>query len=392
VANLAYFDCFAGASGDMILGALVDAGVSPEDLQSQLRRLSLPGYGLRFERVQRAGIAAARVHVDLDDREQPRRQLADIKEIIETSDLPLTDREQGVAIFGRLADAEAAVHGIALDQVHFHEVGAVDAIVDVMGAVIGLRLLGIDACFVSPVPSGSGIAQSSHGALPVPAPATLALLARARAPVRQDAGERGELVTPTAAAILTTLGRFERPMLTLDRIGYGAGSRDPEGYPNVLRIWVGSGEAIPGRRLLQLETNIDDMPAEQFGYVQERLFACGALDVWFTPVMMKKNRPATVISLLCPAATEPAVVDILLRETTTLGLRIWEVRRHEVERESMTFLSSIGEAAVKLKRLPGERARVAPEYDSCREIALRTGLPLPEVYRIVASEAEGRLT
>jgi pyridinium-3,5-bisthiocarboxylic acid mononucleotide nickel chelatase len=388
VTRLAYFDCFAGASGDMILGALVDSGASFEELRAALAGLPVSGYELRFERVRRAGLDAGRVHVDLNDRPQPRRNLKDIIEIIESSGIPPADQQRGVAIFRRLADAEAAVHGIRSDEVHFHEVGAVDAIVDVLGAVIALRLLGIEECFISPLPSGSGSVRSAHGALPVPAPATLELLSRAGAPIRQDGGERGELVTPTAAAILTTVGRFERPPLTLERVGYGAGSRDPVEYPNVLRVWLGAASAVPARRILQIETNIDDMPGEQFGYVQERLFACGALDVWFTPVQMKKNRPAAVISVLCADSAESAIVEVLLRETTTLGLRIWEVRRHEVERESVMFVSSLGEAAVKLKRLPGERSRVAPEYESCRAIALRTGLPLAQVYRVVASEAE----
>ncbi|HTE84458.1 MAG TPA: nickel pincer cofactor biosynthesis protein LarC [Dehalococcoidia bacterium] len=392
MARLAYFDCFSGASGDMILGALVDVGLSVDALREELGLLRLDGYALRSERVLRAGLAATRVHVDVESGDQPQRRLTDILQIIEGSALPAADCGRGVDVFRRLAQAEAAVHGTSIEEVHFHEVGAVDAIVDIMGAVVGLRLLGIDACYASALPAGSGSARSAHGVIPVPGPATLALLASAGAPIREDAGEHGELVTPTGAAILTALARFERPAMRLERAGYGAGGRDPEGVPNVLRLWLGTGEDTPGRRLLQVETNIDDMPAEQFGYVQERLFACGALDVWFSPVQMKKNRPATVISLLCSPGAEAEVVEVLLRETTTLGLRIWEVRRHEAERESLTFASSLGEAAVKIKRLPGSAPRIAPEYDSCREIALRTGLPLAEVYRIIGSEAEARLS
>jgi uncharacterized protein (TIGR00299 family) protein len=376
----------------MILGALVDAGLSVDELRSELSGLRLPGYRLSAERVQRAGLAATRVHDDVESGDLPHRRLGDVLEIINGSDLPTPDKDRGVRIFSRLADAEAAVHGTSTDEVHFHEVGAIDAILDVMGAVVALRLAGIDACHVSPVPAGSGSARSAHGMIPVPGPATLALLAGSGAVIREDAGERGELVTPTAAAILTTLGQFSRPAMTLDRIGYGAGSRDPAGMPNVLRIWIGRGDETPGRRLLEVETNIDDMPAEQFGYVQERLFAAGALDVWFTPAQMKKNRPATVLSLLCTPAAEASIVDLLFRETSTLGLRMWEVRRHEAERQSLTFVSSLGDVSVKIKRLAGERPRVAPEYDSCREVALRTGLPLPEVYRIISAEAEAHVT
>jgi uncharacterized protein (TIGR00299 family) protein len=375
----------------MLLGALVDAGLGLDDLRRELASLQVGGYTLWAERVQRAGIAATRVHVDLDPDEQPQRHLTDILQLIAASALPAADRERGSLVFQRLAEAEAAVHGTSIEAVHFHEVGAVDAIVDVLGAVIGLRLLGVEQCFASPVPTGSGTARAEHGQIPVPAPATLELLARAGAPLRADGGERGELVTPTGAAVLATLARFERPGMTLERVGYGAGSRDPAERPNVLRLWLGEGESRPARRLLQIETNIDDMPAEHFGYVQERLFAVGALDVWFTPIQMKKNRPATLLSVLCPLEAEAAIAGVLLRETSTLGLRLHEVRRHEAARESLHFHSSLGEAAIKLKRLPGEPPRIAPEYESCRAIALHSGLPLAEVYRRVTAEAEAWL-
>jgi uncharacterized protein (TIGR00299 family) protein len=391
MAVVAYFDCFSGASGDMILGALVDAGLSIERMRDELRLLHLSGYELRAERLTRAGLAATRVHVDLDDAVQPHRHLSDVHQIIEASDLEPSDKQRGAEIFHRLAQAEATVHGTSVEEVHFHEVGAIDAIVDVMGAVVGLRLLGVETCYASALPAGNGSARSQHGRIPVPGPATLALMAQVNAPLREDLGERGELVTPTGAAILTTLARFERPAMSLKKVGYGAGGRDPADVPNVLRVWLGETQERPVRRLLQIETNIDDMPAEHFGYVQERLFAVGALDVWFTAAQMKKNRPATVLSLLCSEAAEPEVVNVLLRETSTLGLRKWEVRRHEADRESLNFESTLGPAAVKVKRLPNESPRIAPEYESCREIALRTGLPLPEVYRILAVEAEAWL-
>ncbi|MGI8553059.1 MAG: nickel pincer cofactor biosynthesis protein LarC [Dehalococcoidia bacterium] len=388
---LAYFDCFSGASGDMILGALVDAGVSLDHLRDQLGLLGIAGYQLRAERVMRAGISATQVHVDLEPGEQPHRRLSDLLAIILRSGLPETDKAHASRVFTRLAEAEAAIHGTGVDEVHFHEVGAVDAIVDVVGVIIGLRLLGIEACYASPVPSGNGSARSAHGEIPVPAPATLELLARVGAPIRADSGERGELLTPTGAALLTTLARFARPAMALERVGYGAGGRNPPERPNVLRLWLGRGVQEPAGQLLEIETNIDDMAAEFFGFVQERLFEVGAVDVWFTAIQMKKNRPATKLSLLCPASHESAVVGVLMRETTTLGVRIREVRRHEARRESLRFESSLGDVAVKVKRLEGEAPRVAPEYESCREIALRTGLPLSEVYRVTAREAEARL-
>jgi uncharacterized protein (TIGR00299 family) protein len=297
-------------------------------------------------------------------------------------------------VFRTLAEAEARVHGIAPEEVHFHEVGAVDAIIDVIGAVVALRLLGVDQVYVSPLPLGSGTVRTAHGSLPVPAPATLALLTAARAPLRSGTDEPAvELVTPTGAALLTALGRFERPAMRLMGSGTGAGGRDLPDRPNVLRVLLGETETAPlVRPMVVLETNIDDMPAELFGYALERLFAAGAVDVWFTPIQMKKNRPATMLSVLCRPEQEAALVDLLLHETSTLGVRVREVQRYEAARERFEFQSSLGPAVVKVKRLAGEPPRVAPEYDVCRALAARSGLPLLEVYRIITSEALATLT
>ncbi len=386
----AYFDCFSGASGDMVLGALVDAGLSLETLVAEVSKLPLPegAFELTARRVTRAGFAAAKVDVIV--REESRhRSLSDVLEIVRSSTLPAGDRERVESVFRRLGEAEAKVHGQRLEDVELHEVGAVDAMVDITGAVAGLRLLGVEHIYVSPLSLGRGEAKGSHGVIPVPAPATLELLAMAGAPTA--AGESpGELVTPTGAAILTTLGRFERPALRLQRVGYGAGGRDPADRPNVLRLWLGETTAETSSMRL-VETNIDDMSPELLGYVQERLFAVGAADAWFTPIQMKKNRPAVMLSVICREAAEPAVVDLLLRETTTLGVRVRDVGRYEAEREVLEFESSLGPAAVKVKRLPGELPRVAPEYDVCRRLAHERSLPLAEVYRIVAAEAEARL-
>jgi hypothetical protein len=296
-------------------------------------------------------------------------------------------------VFQRLAEAEARVHGTAPEQVDFHEVGALDAIVDVCGAVIGLRLLGVDELYCSALPAGGGTVRGAHGVLPAPAPATLELLAAAGAPVASSAGDRPmELVTPTGAAIVTTLARFERPAMRLDAVGIGAGSRDPEGWPNVLRLWLGERLDPPRPAMLLLQTNIDDMNPEIYGYVQELLFAAGAADVWFEPVQMKKNRPGVMVSVLCDAGREHGVTGVLLRETSTLGVRVTQVARHEAQRETFEFESSIGPAAVKVKRLRGEAPRVAPEYEACRRLAEARGLPLAEVYRIVEREALDRVT
>lgn len=410
--RLAYLDCFSGVSGDMLLGAILDAGLPLEGLRAELAKLPLEGYSLTSRRVRRAGLAAMQAVVEVPclpagrrDERRP-RTLDDVLEVIQASSLPAEDRERGATVFRRLAEAEAAVHGETVETVHLHEVGAVDAMVDVMGTVAGLRLLGVKEMYASPLPAGegetpsasSGQGEGRQGRLPAPAPATLELLARAGAPLRAAVGEpAGELVTPTGAAIVTTLARFGRPEMTLERIGYGAGSRDPAGRPNVLRLWLGQGPstalrtgASAARAMVLIETNVDDMTGEMLAYVQEKLLAAGAADAWFTSIQMKKGRPGVMLSVICSEAEEEAVARLLLRETSTLGVRVRPVHRWEAEREVMEFESSLGPAAVKVKRLPDEPPRIAPEYEACKRLAEASGLPLAEVYRIVEREGEAR--
>jgi hypothetical protein len=391
VPRIAYFDCFSGASGDMILGALLDAGLDFDALRAEVAKLALPtgAFELKVDRVQRGGFAATRLEVAVN--EPPRhRSLAEVLDIVQRSALPDADRKRIARVFQTLGEVEAQVHGSSVADVELHEVGAVDALVDVTGAVAGLRLLGVEEVYVSPLPLGRGEVSGRHGVLPLPAPATLALIARANAPTVEGEGPRGELVTPTGAALLTVLGRFQRPALRIDSVGYGAGGRDPADRPNILRVWLGETEAA-GKRLRLIETNIDDMPAELLAYAQESLLAAGAADAWFTPIQMKKSRPAVMLSVLCQEALESQMVALLLRETSTLGVRVRDVSRYEADREVFEFESSLGPAAVKLKRLPGEAPRVAPEYEVCRRLAQERSLPLAEVYRIVAAEAEQRL-
>lgn len=391
--RIAFLDCFSGISGDMLLGAMVDAGLPLDLLRAEVAALPVSGYRLEATAVTRAGIAATKVDVALDDTPQPHRRLRDVLDVIEGASLTPADKDTITRIFRRLAEAEAVVHRTSPDEVQFHEVGALDAIVDVTGAVVGLRLLGVEALYCSPLAVGSGSARGAHGRIPAPGPATLALLSAVHAPLRDDAGEpQMELVTPTGAAIIAELAQFSRPAMTLTAVGTGAGTRDVPGRPNVLRIFLGETEApAPLRTMLLIETNIDDMPAEIFGHVQERLLAAGAADVWFTPIQMKKNRPAVMLSLLCRPELEGDMATLLLAETSTLGLRVREVRRHEAEREVFRFISSLGPAAVKVKRLPGRPPTLAPEFDVCRELARARDLPLIEVYRIVGREAEAAL-
>jgi len=260
-----------------------------------------------------------------------------------------------------------------------------------MGTLAGLRLLDVHEVFASPLPAGAGAVDGPHGKLPVPAPATLELLSRANAPLRPADGASGELVTPTGAAILTIVGRFERPAMTLERAGYGAGSREIEGRPNVLRIWLGERIERGVRQMVLIETNIDDMTGEMLGYARDTLLDAGAADVWFTSVQMKKGRPGVMLSVICSEAQEEAVARLLLRETSTLGVRVRPVHRWEAERELLEFESSLGPASVKVKRLAGEPPTIAPEYEACKRLAEATGLALAEVYRIVQAEWVSRL-
>ena len=316
--RIAYLDCFSGVSGDMLLGAMLDAGLPLDELRSTLSCVPIPGYTLGAEKVTRAGIAATHAIVDVTE-EQPARTLPDILSIIADARLPDADKERATAVFRRLAEAEAKVHGTSPESVLMHDVAAVDAIVDVVGTVAGLRLLGAESLYCSPLPLGEGEVNGPHGHLPIPAPATLALVASARAPIRET-DARGELVTPTGAAIVTTLATFTRPAMTIEQVGYGAGTRDPEGRPNVLRLWLGEGSGDRETRpMLVIETNIDDMTPEALAYVQEKLLAEGAADAWFQPIQMKKGRPAVMLSVICSEADEERVARLLLREKTEVG-------------------------------------------------------------------------
>jgi pyridinium-3,5-bisthiocarboxylic acid mononucleotide nickel chelatase len=390
----AYFDCFAGVSGDMILGALLDAGVPLDQLQRELDLLNLEGYQLSAEKVDRRGLAATRAIVDVNENGATARTFADIREIIGRSRLPAADQATVVDIFARLAGAEAAVHGETPESVHFHDVGAIDAIVDIAGAVAGLRLLGVNEIYSSQLPLGSGSVSGAHGVLPVPAPATLALVSQYSIPIRPDPVEgSGELSTPTGVAILSALARFKRPPATVSAVGCGAGSRDAEQYANVLRLWIGekeAGAAQGARTMLLIETNVDDMPAEQLAYAMDRLRAAGAADAWFVPIQMKKGRPGVMLSLLGREELEAELVRVVLRETSTFGVRVRRVWRHEADREVVSFESSLGSVLVKVRRIPGETPLVAPEFEACRAIADSRGMPLREVMDLVRKEAEAQ--
>lgn len=369
----------------MILGALLDAGVQPEVWQGELTKLNLSGYELKIERVQKQSLTATAVRVRVSEGGQE-RGLTEIEALIRASPLPTEVKETSVEVFRRLAEAEARVHGITPERVHFHEVGGVDAIVDIVGAVVGLRLLGVEAVYASALPLGHGFVDCAHGRLPLPAPATLELLRGV--PVRSQDVE-GELVTPTGAAILTTLAKGFGPFppMTVERIGYGAGQRDFP-FPNLLRLLVGSTSAGLDARLetlTLLEANIDDLNPEFYGHLMERLFTAGALDVYLTPVQMKKNRPGVLLSVACPPAKAEALAALVFAETTTIGLRRQEVQRWALARERVEVETPYGSVGVKVARLGGKVMTASPEYEDCRRLALERGVPLKEVY--AAAEA-----
>lgn len=387
MAQIIYFDCFSGISGDMALGALLDAGLPLEALRAELAKLDLSGWSLAAERGTRAFLAGTRALVDAP--EQPtHRHLADVQAIIGRSALAPAVQERSLRVFARLAEAEGQVHGIPAEQVHFHEVGALDAIVDIVGVVAGLHMLGVEAVYASPLPLGHGWVRAAHGQLPLPAPATLALLASVGAPTIPD-DLPFELVTPTGAALLAALAEFRRPPMRVARVGYGLGKRDTP-RPNALRVWLGEADVQAqqdNNALVLLETNIDDQPAEQLAYAAEQLLALGALDAWLAPILMKKGRPATLLSALVPAALEDAAVALIMRETSTLGVRRRPTERHVAGREVVEVQTPLGPVRVKRKHWRGDDLGAAPEYEDCARLARAHNLPLREVYQIALASA-----
>ncbi len=387
-----YVDCFSGISGDMFLAALLDAGLPLEHLKSQLNRLNLPDhYDIQVKKVNKGAIQASLLDIDFghtdhhheDQTEHNHshthhRHLGDIQNLVEASGLSSRVKETTLAIFQRLAQAEAHVHGTSIEEVHFHEVGALDSIIDTVGAAIGLEYLEIERVYSSALPWSSGQVETQHGSLPLPAPATLELLRLAGAPLVPSPA-KSELVTPTGAAILATLATFEQPAMTLSGVGIGAGRRDLP-WPNILRLILGESEPAPVNPMVQIETNIDDMNPQLFGHVMGRLFAAGALDVYFTPIYMKKNRPATMLSVIARRSDEPALARLILEETTTFGMRVQPITRYEAQRIMHTVQTDYGPIPMKLKIMDGRVIQAAPEYDVCLRLADELGAPIYQVY------------
>lgn len=381
--KIAYFDCFAGASGDMILGALVDAGLDIDELKSELAKLHLDHYDLQVQKVVKKGIGGSQVHVIIDEQHHGHhhRHLADIEAIINASDLEASVKKSGLEVFKRLARAEASVHHTSVDAIHFHEVGAMDAILDVIGAVAGIHALGIDKVTCSPLHLGSGTVECAHGTLPVPAPATAELI---KGKPVYASGVRGELLTPTGAAILTTLSADFGPMpsMAVEVIGYGAGTWDPA-IPNLLRVMIGraaeSTKDCDMEHVAVLETNIDDMNPQIYEYLITKVLQMGALDIYISPVQMKKNRTGMLVTLVCPLEKVDPFANFLLRETTTIGVRWRTENRLKAWRRIESMETPYGRINFKIAQIGNETINVAPEYEDCLRAALERKVPLKQV-------------
>jgi pyridinium-3,5-bisthiocarboxylic acid mononucleotide nickel chelatase len=378
----AYFDCFSGISGDMVLGALVDAGSNIDQIETELRRLPISGWKISAAKVRRGGLVATRVLVETSEHHH-HRSLSTILDLIQKSGLPPRVTERASQIFTRLGEAEARMHGVPIEKVHFHEVGAVDAIVDIVGASIGFELLGIEECFCSRLNVGGGVVAAQHGNLPVPAPATAELL---RGAPTYSNGILRELTTPTGAAIVSTLmSSFgAQPPMKVDAIGYGAGAMELSEQPNVLRVLIGEGvaqekSAAEKGTIVVLEASIDDMNPQFYGYFAERALEAGALDVFSTSIQMKKNRPGQLITVLCDSAKSQDLTELIFRETTTIGVRHSIAGRQTLRRESVLVHTPLGLIPVKVARLNGAILNAAPEYEECRKVALERSVPLKEV-------------
>ena len=391
MSRILYFDCFSGASGDMILGALIDAGLPIDALRRSLGSLAIGEYTLGADRVDRAGIAATKFHMReaKSHAEAPtaghshhHRRLKEITTLIEGGALSASGKAKAISLFRRLAETEASIHQVPVEQVHLHEVGALDSIIDIVGSVFGLQWFGADQIVASPLNVGSGTVTCQHGTFPVPAPATARLVEGV--PIYSQ-GAPVELLTPTGALLITghasSYGAI--PPMTINRIGYGAGERNPAGTPNVLRLIVGESAASGSlERVVVIECEIDDMNPQIFGTLMDHLYAAGALEVFYVPIQMKKGRPGTLVTTVVQPERRAALSHILFRETTTIGLRYQELFRERLDREQVRVETPLGPVQFKLARLEGRVVNAAPEFDDCARLAAERGLSVKEIQAI----------
>jgi len=377
--RVAYFNCFSGISGDMVLAALVDLGWSVKELERELDKLDLSGYQVEAKKVAKKGITSTQIEIHIEE-DKKERKLKDILSILDKSKLEKKIKERSRAIFIRLASVEAKIHGKSPQKIHFHELGGLDTIIDVVGAVAGMKYLGIEKMYSSSLPLGKGFVKCSHGTIPVPAPATLELLKGV--PV-YGSNIEAELVTPTGAAIISTLAENfgQMPPMEIDNIGYGAGQRDLP-IPNLLRVSLGMLKNVYEEDVVSLiQTNIDDMNPEFYEHIIDRLFDEGVLDVFLTPIQMKRTRPATMLSVITDEEKIERMLEVIFDETTTLGVRISKIKRRKLNRESRKVVTKYGKIEVKVGKLDGIVKNVSPSYEECRKIATRLNIPLKKVYQ-----------
>jgi hypothetical protein len=389
--KVAYFDCHSGISGDMILGALIDAGVKLQTLRKGLAFLGLKGYELKSRRIKRNLFGGTKVDVVLSSKAYTHsRTFTGIERLLKRSKLPKSVIEDSIEIFLRLGKAEAKVHRTRIDKVHFHEVGAVDSIVDIVGGVIGMKELNVGQVLASPLNTGEGTVKCEHGVLPVPAPATLELL---KGIPCYSSGIPYELTTPTGAAMIGFWAEAfqSMPLMKIQKSGYGAGSHVIEEHANFLRVIVGEAEGKGSHKIVLVETNIDDMNPEFYDHIMDSLYSAGALDVYLTSIQMKKNRPAVKISVLAPPAKREAVSHILLTETSTFGIRFTEMDRIILDRQHLEVQTPYGKVAVKVGSLDGQVMHFSPEYENCKQIARKKKVPVKTVYDAALQSAEKKL-
>jgi pyridinium-3,5-bisthiocarboxylic acid mononucleotide nickel chelatase len=385
--KLLYLDCFAGISGDMLLGALIDLGVPEETLRAELAKLKLPNYAISTRRVVKQNITATKFACEAGHGHD-HRGYTEIAGMIDGSSLPVRVKQRSLRVFKQIGEAEAKIHGVPLDRIHFHEIGAVDSIVDIVGSCIALEVLGADEVHAASPPLGSGFVETAHGRFPIPAPATLEIL---KGVPTQSSPVCGELVTPTGAALLVEFAMKFGPMpaMQIEKIGYGAGSRELDATPNVLRAVLGTANRDDSTNIVSvIETNIDDMNPQWFGDLMERLLVNGALDVFLTSVQMKKNRPGTLVTVLCETEDVGRFTEMLLAHTTSFGVRVHETRRRLLQREIVNVKTDFGEIQVKIGRLEGKILTRTPEYESCRKAANLNGVTIKEVYAAAQRGAE----
>ncbi len=391
--KIAYFDCQSGISGDMVLGSLIDLGVDLKKITAGIKSLDIGGYEFKSGKVKRGGLVGTKVDVAVKVKKNSQRHsrnFTQIRKLINESGLPEKVKDDSVKIFKMIGAAEAKVHGTTIGKIHFHEVGAVDSIIDIVGSALAFHLLGAGQVCVSPINTGEGTVECHHGILPVPAPATLELL---KGVPCYSSGIRKELATPTGVAIINHYASHygSLPRMTVEKSGYGAGGHIIGNMPNLLRVIVGEAQENPVSRLSVIETNIDDMNPEFYGHVMEQLFSAGAVDVYLTPIIMKKSRPAIKISALVTAELHEVVSNILLAETSTFGIRSYEVDRKILERSVIKLSSPWGKVKVKVGTMEGNVLHISPEYEDCQRIAREKGLPLKKVYDEIARLANQKL-